>query len=84
MAATRKSPDTGDIAPDQRRDAIIAILAAGLARLVGAGRPPVAPSAGRASMPASMPASIPAANLSESAETGLELSGKTRLSVPAG
>ncbi len=36
MPATRRSPPAA-IAPEQRRDEIIAILAAGLARLIGAG-----------------------------------------------
>jgi hypothetical protein len=90
MPATRKSPDTGAIAPEERRDEVIAILAAGLVRLVGASPPPVAlaamvgPPTARASMAASTPTSMPAENLSESGEIGLELSGKTRLSVPAG
>jgi hypothetical protein len=91
MPATRRSPDV-EITPEQRHDEIISILAVGLARLVGASPPRVAPAAVPASMPANPPASMPAdtpasmhaENLSESAEIGLELPGETRLSVPAG
>lgn len=69
MPPTEKSPHIGDLAPEQRRNEVIAVIAAGLARLVGDGLPPLA---------------SPAENLSASAEIRLELSGETRLSVPAG
>lgn len=65
MPVTRMSSKPAEVTPAQRRDEIIAILAAGLMRLVRPGQPP-------------------AEKLSESAETGLELPRKTRLSVPAG
>ncbi len=77
MPATRKSSRAADVAPTEPRDEIITIVAAALARLIQTDRMPVISRA-------DTPASIPAANLSESAETGLELSGETRLSVPAG
>ncbi len=77
MPATRKSSSPVEIVPDQRRDEVIGILAAGLARVIGA-------SETSAASPADALASMPAEKLSESGEIGLELSGKTRLSVSAG
>jgi hypothetical protein len=64
MPARRKSPHHADIVPDQCCDKVVAILAAGLGRLIRAAEP------------------IDTAV--ESAETGLELSRETRLSVSAG
>lgn len=77
MPATRKSLRASDVAPAETRDEIIRIVAVALTRLIQTDRPPAIPRA-------ETPASIPAANLSESAEPGLELSAETRLSVPAG
>jgi hypothetical protein len=77
MPATRKSPRARDVVPTEPRDEIITIVAAALARLIQADRAPAIPRP-------DTPASIAAVNLSESAEPGLELSGETRLSVPAG
>ncbi len=65
MPATRTSSNPGDVTPAQRRDEIIAILAAGLVRMIRAGE-------------------MPGEKLSESGDTGLELSRETRLTVPAG
>lgn len=82
MPATRRSPDGVEIAPEQRRGEIIAILAAGLVRLIGGGGVAVGTSAeAGASIPRSPDASMPVEKLSESGEIGLELSGETRLSV---
>ena len=77
MPATRKSPRASNVAPEGRRDEIIAIVAAALARLIQTDSPRAAPHA-------DTPASMPAENLPESAEKRLELSGKPRLSVPTG
>lgn len=77
MPATRRSPRDSDVTPEERRCEIIAIIAAALARLVQADRKPAIPRP-------SASTSMPAEKLSESAEIGLELSGETRLSVPAG
>lgn len=77
MPATRKSPGASDVAPAERRGEIITIVAAALARLIQIDRAPAIPCP-------DTPANIPAVNLSESAATGLELFGETRLSVPAG
>jgi hypothetical protein len=77
MSATRKSPHASDAAHTEARDEIIGIVAAGLARLIQTDRPP-------ATLRHDTLPNIPAANLSESAEVGLELSGETGLSVPAG
>jgi len=74
MPATRKSPRATNVAPTEPRDEIITIVAAALARLVQAVR-------ALAIRRLDAPANITAVNLSESAETGLELSGETRLSV---
>jgi len=114
MPATRRSPRPAEIAPEQRRDEIVAILAAGLVRLLGAGghatalladaaaaaeaptsisggvsaRMPVAENPNSASavprMPTGALATVAAEKLSDSGETGLELSRETRLSVVAG
>lgn len=77
MPATRKPPRASDGAPTEPRDEIVTIIAAALARLIQADRALAIPRPGTST-------SIPAASLSESAETGLELPGKTRLSVPTG
>ena len=65
MPATRTSSKPPEITPEQRRDEILSILAAGLVRLIREGE-------------------SPGEKLSESGDTGLELSRETRLSVPAG
>jgi hypothetical protein len=77
MPAHVTSHEPPHLAPEGRRDEVVAIVAAALARLIQTRGTPVA-------SPFVAPASIPAGNLSESAEPGLELSGETRLSVPAG
>jgi hypothetical protein len=77
VPATRTSSKPAEITPGQRRDEIVAILAAGLVRLIRASEPPPV-------IPADALASGPGEKLSESGEIGLELSGETRLSVPAG
>ncbi|MBP9032485.1 MAG: hypothetical protein KBG29_01240 [Pseudomonadales bacterium] len=74
MPAKRKSHEPTELAPGQCRDEIVAIIAVGLARMIRrdqVGDPTSCPAAGRE-------------KLSESAKTGLELSGETRLSVSAG
>jgi len=77
MPATQKSPRATNVAPTEPRDEIIGIIAAALARLIQTDR--------RRAIPCpDTPANIPVINLSESAEIDLELSGDTRLSVPAG
>jgi hypothetical protein len=77
MLATETSPSPAEVAPAQRREELVAILAAGLVRLIRASEAPTG-------APADAMASIPAEKLSESGEIGLELSGETRLSVVAG
>ena len=77
MPATRTSSKPAEITPAERRNEIIAILAAGLVRLIQAGQAP-------ASMPTDALAGTPGEKLSESAEIGLELLRETRLSVTAG
>lgn len=77
MPVTRTPTKPAEITPQQRRDEIIAILAAGLVRLIQASQAP-------AGTPTDALASMPGEKLSESAETGLELSRESRLSVPAG
>ncbi len=74
MPATRKSPRATNVAPTEPRDEIITIVAAALARLIQTDAAPAIPRP-------DTPASVPPANLSESAEIGLELSRETRLSV---
>ena len=69
MPAIRMSSKPAEITPEQRRDKIIAILAAGLVRLIRSADT-LGESLGE--------------KLSESSETGLELPGETRLSVVAG
>ena len=77
MPATRNSRHDTDIAPEVRRDEIITVIGAALARLI---ETDTTPPASRADTPTA----APAAKSPESAEIRLELSGKTRLSVPAG
>lgn len=77
MCATRKSQHDTKFAPEARRDEIIAIIGAALARLIETDTTPPASLA-------DTPAALPAANSPESAEFRLELSGQTRLSVPTG
>lgn len=55
MPAKRKSRCPTDIAPTERRDEIIAIVAAALARLIQADRSPVIPRADTLSLPARLP-----------------------------
>lgn len=74
MPSTRKSHRARDVASTEPRDEIIGIIAAAPARLIQTGRALAIPSP-------DTPAIIPTVNLSESAETGLELSRETRLSV---
>jgi hypothetical protein len=72
MPARGEFHESSEVALVQVRDQVTAILVCGLVRLVGVGPRPRAPT------------SMPAANLSESAESGLELPRETRLRVPAG
>lgn len=76
MPATRKLPHPTDVVPERRRGEIIGIIASGLVRLVGAGPSHIVGTAAAANMFDEKP--------SESAKIGLELSGETRISVPAG
>ena len=74
MPAKWKSREPTGLAPKRCRDEIVAIIAAGLTRMIRGGQP-------------AKPIEEPVASrekLSESAKIGLELSGETRLSVPAG
>jgi hypothetical protein len=77
MLVTETPPSPAEIAPEHRRDELVAILSAGLVRLIRASEVPTGP-------PVDAPAALPAEKLSESGENGLELSGETRLSVVAG
>lgn len=77
MPTTRMSPHATDVARKASRDEIVTIVAAALTRLIQTDRTP-------AIRRPDTPTSMTTANLSESAEIGLELSGETRLSVPAG
>lgn len=77
MPANRKSPNRVDVAPEQCRVEIVAIIAAGLTRLIQTGRMP-------AGTPTGPLPTMPPGELSESPAIGLELSGETRLSVSVG
>jgi hypothetical protein len=93
MSATWTSSEPIEITPEQRRDEIISILAAGLGRLIGASEAAVGtlvdalggmPTGELANVRGNALPGMPAEKLSESGEIGLELSRETRLSVPAG
>ena len=87
MPATRKSSEGTQITPAQRRDEVVAIIAAGLVRLVRLvrrDRPSAAMTAEVSPDTRSEHVREAGEKLSESAETGLELSRETRLSVPTG
>jgi hypothetical protein len=74
MRTIRKSPRPAEIAPEQRRDEIVAILAAGLARLIGGSEAAASVSAETAASISGIAlASMPGEKLSESGEIGLEL-----------
>ena len=84
MPARRTSSRPVETTPAQRRDEVVAILAAGLARLIrSSDSPPGAPVEAALKMPTTSP-SMPGEKLSESGENGLELPRETRLSVTAG